>query len=207
MSSLLKDDTYRSITQPVSDPQIFKLKNSKFYSYAFRVTTQHEVKCYLENIKKQHPKARHWCYAWQMGVQPPFSKRAHDNGEPSNTAGAPILGQIQSFGLTNVLVIVVRYFGGVKLGVSGLITSYRTAAALCLEQAKISDFIVTDVLNLSFEYALTSEVMRVLKKHNFVVKSQYFSDKCSLDLEIPKSQTKAVKQIIDGIFGVKTTLL
>src|SRR5690606_187361 len=115
---------------------LFKEKGSKFLGYAFPVTSEEQVKTHLEELKKQHHSARHWCYAWQMGKNYD-SYRANDDGEPSNSAGMPIYGQIQSFELTNVLVVVVRYFGGVKLGVGGLIQAYKTSAQLALEASEI----------------------------------------------------------------------
>ena len=111
-------DTYRTITKP-SEEVLFKDKNSKFFGYAFPVKNEEEIKEHLEDLRKKHHAARHWCYAWQLGKEE-YRYRANDDGEPSNSAGMPIYGQIQSFDVTNVLIVVVRYFGGVKLGVGGL---------------------------------------------------------------------------------------
>jgi putative IMPACT (imprinted ancient) family translation regulator len=124
-------DTYKTLDESVENI-LFKEKNSKFFGYAFPVTSEIEVKTYLENLKTEHFSARHWCYAYQIGTEV-IKFRANDDGEPSNSAGMPIYGQIQSFDITNVLVVVVRYFGGVKLGVGGLISAYKTTAQLTLE--------------------------------------------------------------------------
>ena len=128
-------DTYNTILKPTEEV-LFKDKNSKFFGYAYPVTTEDEVKNQLAILKKQHHSARHWCYAYQIGTEI-IVYRANDDGEPNNSAGQPIYGQIQSFEITNILIVVVRYFGGVKLGVGGLINAYRTAAQLALENAKI----------------------------------------------------------------------
>lgn len=129
-------DTYKTIDLPTEEV-LFKEKHSKFFGYVFPIRTEEEVKPILDAIKKQHHSARHWCYAWQLGVENQIQYRANDDGEPNNSAGMPIYGQIQSFEITNVLVIVVRYFGGIKLGVGGLISAYKNTAQMALEQADI----------------------------------------------------------------------
>jgi len=130
-------DTYKTISKP-SEEVLFKEKNSKFFGYAFPITTEDEAKTHIEELKKKHHQARHWCYAWQTGKEEnELHFRANDDGEPSNSAGMPIYGQIQSFDVTDILVVVVRYFGGVKLGVGGLIQAYKTAAQLALENSRI----------------------------------------------------------------------
>ncbi|MCB0451221.1 MAG: YigZ family protein, partial [Confluentibacter sp.] len=128
-------DTYKTITIP-SEEVLFKDKNSKFFGYAFPVSQEEEIKMHLEQLKKKHFSARHWCYAYQIGTEK-ISFRANDDGEPNNSAGMPIYGQIQSFEVTNILVVVVRYFGGTKLGVGGLISAYKNTAQLALEKATI----------------------------------------------------------------------
>ena len=120
------DDLYKTIESP-SQETLFKDRNSKFYGYAFPVNSENDIKASLQFLKKKHPTARHFCYAWQLGIDS-FSFRVNDDGEPKNSAGIPIYGQIQSFGLTNVLIVSVRYFGGVKLGVGGLINAYKHSA-------------------------------------------------------------------------------
>ena len=128
-------DTYKTIEFP-SEEILFKEKGSKFFGYAFPVTTEEAIKEHLEILKKQHHTARHWCYAWQLGKSYELY-RANDDGEPSNSAGMPIYGQLQSFELTNILLVVVRYFGGTKLGVGGLIQAYKTTAQWALEASEI----------------------------------------------------------------------
>ena len=135
MQDLQIKDTYKTIEISVENI-LFKEKNSKFFGFAFPVTSEIEVKTHLENLKAEHFSARHWCYAYQIGTEN-IKFRANDDGEPSNSAGMPIYGQIQSFEITNVLVVVVRYFGGVKLGVGGLISAYKNTAQLTLDEATI----------------------------------------------------------------------
>lgn len=132
---LSDNDTYKTINLP-SEEVLFKEKNSKFFGYAYPVTTEEEIKEIIEQLRKVHFSARHWCYAYQIGTEK-IQYRANDDGEPNNSAGMPIYGQIQSFEVTNILIVVVRYFGGVKLGVGGLISAYKTAAQMALENAII----------------------------------------------------------------------
>ena len=127
-------DTYKTIDSSF-EGEIFKDRGSKFIGYCFPILNEDEVKPLIENLKKQHHNARHWCYAWQIGTNK-VRYRANDDGEPSNSAGQPIYGQIQSFDVTNILVVVVRYFGGTKLGVGGLINAYRKGAQLALDSFK-----------------------------------------------------------------------
>ena len=131
------DDLYKTITTP-SKETLFKDRNSKFYGYAFPVTEEASVKDFLKFLRKKHHTARHFCYAWQLGTES-VRFRANDDGEPSNSAGMPIYGQIQSFDVTNILVVSVRYFGGTKLGVGGLISAYRASARLTLESSAIEE--------------------------------------------------------------------
>ena len=131
----LENDTYKTLALP-SEEVLYKEKNSKFFGYAFPVTTEEEVKEILEKLRKDHFSARHWCYAYQIGIEK-IQYRANDDGEPNNSAGMPIYGQILSFDVTNVLIVVVRYYGGIKLGVGGLITAYKTVAQMTLEQSEI----------------------------------------------------------------------
>ncbi len=197
------NDAFKTIAR-ASDEQLFKLKNSKFYSYAFPVTNEEEIRNILASIKKQHHQARHWCYAWRLGSDA-LQYRANDDGEPSNTAGAPILGQLKSFDLTNTLIVVVRYFGGVKLGVSGLITSYRTAALLSIEASEIIEKSILDKTVLEFAYPLMNEVMRKIKKHQITISSQNFDSECQIIIDTPLSQTSDTRAIFESIYGVKVS--
>src|SRR5680860_1427595 len=146
---IVMDDTYKTIEQPVEG--YFKDKGSKFYAFAFPVNHENDIKEILTRIKKEHHSARHHCYAWRLGTEK-ITFRANDDGEPSSTAGKPILGQLQSFGVTNILIVVVRYFGGTLLGVSGLISAYRNAAANALNNADIQTKIIERYFDLQFTY-------------------------------------------------------
>ncbi|WP_353084938.1 YigZ family protein [Flavobacterium sp.] len=188
-------DTYKTIAT-ASEEILFKEKNSKFFGYAFPVSTEVEIKNHLEILKKQHYGAVHNCYAFQIGTDS-IQYRANDDGEPSNTAGTPIYGQIQSFGLTNVLVVVVRYFGGVKLGVGGLITAYRTAAQMALEASEIVEKTIDIKFSIHFDYKNMNKVVRVIKEKNIEINSQ----KMDLDCEILVSTRKKNAEIVFDIFN------
>ena len=146
-----------------SEEVIFKDRGSKFLGYAYPLIKEENVKQLVDNLKSQHHKARHWCYAWQIGVED-VHYRVNDDGEPNNSAGQPIYGQILSKDVTNVLVVVVRYFGGTKLGVGGLVNAYKTAAQLALESSKIVIKTINTQFQLSFEYAQMNVVMRIIKE-------------------------------------------
>ena len=157
-------DTYNTIALP-SEESLFKEKSSKFFGYAFPIESEEEVKPIIETLKKQHPHAVHYCYAYQIGAET-IQYRANDDGEPSNTAGTPIYGQIQSFGVTNVLVVVVRIYGGIKLGVGGLISAYKTSAQITLESCEIIEKTIDIPFQISFDYKNMNKVMRVIKERN-----------------------------------------
>ena len=194
------EDSFKTIAK-FSGEHLYKIKNSKFFSHAYPVTSVEEIKELLTKIKKEHYQARHWCYAWRLGTDP-IQYRANDDGEPSNTAGQPILGQLQSFQVTNTLVIVVRYFGGVKLGVGGLISAYRNSAMECLENSEIITQLITDTIELHFEYPLMNEVMRKIKQHNLDIKDQKFESNCIIWINTVKSKTLEIKNIFKSIYGV-----
>ena len=170
---------------------LYKEKGSKFIAYAFPVFSEEEVKERLAEIKKKEYAARHHCYAYTLH-RDKSAWRANDDGEPANTAGKPILGQIQSNDLTNVLIVVVRYFGGVKLGVGGLITAYRAAAADALESITIKERYVKEVYLVHFQYPQMNEVMRLVKEQSLEVFEQDFQIDCKLTFAIRKSQANAV---------------
>lgn len=194
------EDSFQTIAH-FSGEHLYKIKNSKFFSHAYPITSVEEIKKHLIQIKKEHYQARHWCYAWRIGTDP-IQYRANDDGEPSNTAGQPILGQLQSFEVTNTLLIVVRYFGGVKLGVGGLISAYRSAALLCLENSTIITKLITDTIELHFEYPLMNEVMRKVKQHSLNIKNQTFETSCIIEIETVKSKTSEIKAVFKNIYGV-----
>ena len=155
-------DTYKTIANP-SDEFLFKEKNSKFFGYAYPVSSQEEIKMHLEHLKKQHFGAVHFCYAYQIGTEK-IEFRANDDGEPSNSAGIPIYGQIQSFELTNILIVVVRFFGGTKLGVGGLISAYKTTAQMALEASSIIEKTIDVGFKITFDYKNINKVMRIIKE-------------------------------------------
>ncbi|WP_314276927.1 YigZ family protein [Capnocytophaga sputigena] len=194
-------DTYKTIASSVQEV-IFKEKSSKFFGYAFPVTSEEEIKAHLEEVKKAHFSARHWCYAWQLGYGTNQRYRANDDGEPNNTAGVPIYGQIQSFELTNILVIVVRYFGGIKLGVGGLVQAYKTTAQLTLQEAEIEEKLITEELCIRFDYPLMNKVMRVVKEQNLNITQQLLTENCELHLAIRQSDYFRMQELFENIYGV-----
>ncbi len=201
---MMFEDTYHTITAPSKG--IYKEKGSKFIAIAYPVHTEEEVKEKLEEVRKEYHDARHHCYAYVLG----FDKSAHrynDDGEPSGTAGRPIFGQIQSKNLTNILIIVVRYFGGTKLGVSGLITAYKTSSKEALESADIISQTVNDVYEISFEYPLMNEVMRVIKDEEIKILEQDFQLSCKLKFSIRKNFSNRIYERFRKIHGVKIDYL
>lgn len=194
-------DTYRTISQP-SEAVLFKEKNSKFFGYAFPVLNEEQIKDYLEQVKKEHFSARHWCYAYQLGTEK-ISFRANDDGEPNNSAGMPIYGQIQSFEVTNILIVVVRYFGGVKLGVGGLISAYRTTAQMTLESAGIIEKTIDVSFKLTFDYKNMNKVMRIIKEKNLEIISQKMEMNCEIILSTRKKNAENIFSIFSNLFEIE----
>lgn len=204
---MTEKDTYKTLTK-ASEEVLFKDKNSKFFGYAFPVISEDAVKIHLEALKKQHHSARHWCYAYQLGTQEEqYQFRANDDGEPNNSAGMPIYGQIQSFEVTNILIVVVRYFGGVKLGVGGLISAYKTAAQMALDHSKIVTRTINQDIQLKFEYKNMNKVMRIIKEKNLKVKSQTLELDCTITISVRLKKTKDVLSAFEAIFGVGVKVL
>ncbi|WP_274476486.1 IMPACT family protein [Mangrovimonas aestuarii] len=199
------EDLYKTITKP-TEGILFKDRNSKFFGYTFPVNSEEEIKQHLDDLKKQHHNARHWCYAYQLGTKT-ISYRANDDGEPSNSAGMPIYGQIQSFDVTNILVVVVRYFGGVKLGVGGLINAYRSAAQMALETAEIIERTIDKTFLISCDYQNINKVMRVIKEKNLNVTNQKMELDCQITISVRKSDSESIHNIFDQIFGVEIKTL
>ena len=193
-------DTYKTIESP-SEEVLFKDKNSKFYGYTFPVTSEEDVKLIIDQLKKTHFSARHWCYAYQLGTDK-ISFRANDDGEPNNSAGMPIYGQIQSFDVTNVLVVVVRYFGGVKLGVGGLISAYKTTAQLALEAADIIEKTIDKFFTISFDYKNMNKVMRIIKEKSIAVVSQKLEESCQIKIAVRKKNAEEIFDIFSNLFEV-----
>lgn len=185
-------DQYRTITNQMGEG-FYSEKRSKFLAFAHHVTNENEVKELLQAYKKKYYDARHCCYAYMLGADRSVF-RANDDGEPSSTAGKPILGQINAHELTDILIVVVRYFGGTKLGTSGLIVAYRTAAAAAIENAQIETRYVEDIIDYSFTYPLLNEVMRVVKELEPRIVSQAFDNTCHISLAIRKSQADELRQ-------------
>ena len=183
------DDTYKEVKNHTTG--IYKEKGSKFIAYSYPIYSKKEVKERLEEVKKIEHSARHHCYAYVLYADK-SSWRANDDGEPSSTAGKPILGQIQSNDLTNILIIVVRYFGGVKLGVPGLIRSYRTAAAAAISEAKILTKTIKEHYEVGFKYPQMNDVMRLVKEFDLEVINTDFQIECKLIFAVPKSKTDTV---------------
>lgn len=193
-------DTYKTI-DVASEEVLFKDRNSKFFGYAFPVLNEEDVKEALERLKKQHHSARHFCYAWQFGTDK-IRFRANDDGEPSNSAGMPIYGQIQTFDVTNVLIVSVRYFGGTKLGVGGLINAYRTSAQLALEASKILEKTIDVQYQLKFGYDLMNKVQRVIKEKQLQIVNQKLELDCEYIISVRKKDAEAIFQIFENLYKV-----
>ena len=196
-----ENDAYKTILKP-SEEVLFKDRNSKFFGSAFPVLTELDVKNALELLKKKHHAARHFCYAWQIGTKT-IRFRANDDGEPSNSAGMPIYGQIQSFGLTNVLIVSVRYFGGTKLGVGGLINAYRTSAKLALEASEIVEKTIDVYYRLYFGYDVMNKVMRIIKEKNLKIINQKLELDCQYTISVRKRDAQKVFEIFKNIYKVE----
>jgi uncharacterized YigZ family protein len=194
-------DTYKTIEISVENI-LFKEKNSKFFGFAFPVTSEIEVKTHLENLKAEHFSARHWCYAYQIGTEN-IKFRANDDGEPSNSAGMPIYGQIQSFEITNVLVVVVRYFGGVKLGVGGLISAYKTTAQLTLDESNIVEKTIDKQFKITFDYKNMNKVMRIIKEKNIQIVHQKMEMNCEIEIATRKKNAEEIVAIFTALFEIE----
>ena len=197
----MKEDTYNTIDKP-SKEILFKEKGSKFFGYAFPVLSEEEVKVNLEELKKKHHSARHFCYAYQIGIEKP-QYRANDDGEPNNSAGLPIYGQIQSFDVTNILIVSVRYFGGTKLGVGGLISAYRNTAQLAIEACEIIKKTINIKFKLIFDYELMNNVMRIIKEKKIQIIDQNLDLKCNYLISIRKKEADSIYQIFNNMFKVE----
>ena len=193
-------DTYKTLDESVENI-LFKEKNSKFFGYAYPIISELEVRKHLEQLKTDHFSARHWCYAYQIGTEN-IKFRANDDGEPSNSAGMPIYGQIQSFEITNVLVVVVRYFGGVKLGVGGLISAYKNTAQLTLDEANIIEKTIDKYFKITFDYKNMNKVMRIIKEKNIQIVHQKMELNCEIQIATRKKNAKEVIEIFTALFEI-----
>ena len=197
---MTEKDTYKTINTS-TEAILFKEKNSKFFGYAFPVTSEDNVKSYINKLKKEHHSARHWCYAYQIGTEN-ISYRTNDDGEPSNSSGMPIYGQMQSFNVTNILIVVVRYFGGVKLGVGGLINAYKTTAQLTLEASKILEKTINVDYLITFDYKNMNTVMRIIKEKKLKIVNQKLEMNCQITISVRKKDALQVFKIFDNLFEI-----
>ncbi|WP_298952802.1 YigZ family protein [uncultured Nonlabens sp.] len=194
-------DSYKTITIPT--PEIlYKDRGSKFYGYSFPITSDTEVNDLIAPLRNRHPKAGHHCYAWKLGADD-NNYRANDDGEPSHSAGDPILGQINSYELSDVLVVVSRIFGGTKLGVGGLISAYREAAKISLETAQIKTRTITASIEIKFEYPQMSQVMRFIDENNYRIAKQELTASCIIQIEVPASKREQVTAQLNKMYPIK----
>ena len=193
---MIQEDTYKTIIGVAEG--IYTEKRSKFIAIAIPVHTVEEIKQHLDIYQKKYYDARHVCYAYMLGHERK-DFRANDNGEPSGTAGKPILGQINSNGLTDILIVVVRYFGGIKLGTSGLIVAYRTAAAQALAEARVIEKTVDEQVTVAFEYPFMNDVMRIVKEESPEIVEQSYDMDCLMTLRIRKSQMDKLRSRLEKV--------
>jgi len=201
----VKPAQYKSLTKPGKEI-LFKDKGSKFYGYCFPVENEEDINQALALLKEKHHKARHFCYAWQLGKTYDTYK-ANDNGEPNNSAGMPIYGQLQSFEVTNCLVVVVRYFGGTKLGVGGLISAYKATAKMALENAKIKTHTINKQIQITCEYDLMNKVMRLVKELNLNIIEQDLKIRCKFIISIRQNDFNKVKSRFEQVYGLEVKTL
>jgi len=179
-----------------------KVKGSKFYGYAYSTYTEKEVKTFLNKVKALHPKAGHHCYAWRLGMTED-QYRINDDGEPSGTAGKPIFGQIRSAELRNILIVVVRYFGGTKLGVPGLIAAYKSTAEVTIQNAIRIEKEVLDYFLVQFDYTIMNQVMPVMKRSEIQIVKQDFDEACQIRFSVKQADKESIILVLDKIEGLK----
>ena len=193
-------DTYKTIAAPSEG--FFKDRGSKFYAFAFPVSKEEDVTKHRAALRKKYHDARHHVYAFHLGVKQPVY-RSSDDGEPSNSSGPPILGQIKSYELTDILIVVIRYFGGTKLGIPGLINAYKTAAADALNNAKIIEKTISEKLCFSFDYPVMNDIMRITKDDDIKIDKQEFLETCYMELSIKISKVDAIRNKLSQMKSVK----
>ncbi|NVK50321.1 MAG: YigZ family protein [Cyclobacteriaceae bacterium] len=203
-NSAAENDSFFTLSSESSG--LFKEKNSKFYYFAFPVKNEDEIKVHLEQLRKKFFDARHHCYAYSLGKDGEIF-RANDDGEPNHSAGDPILGQIRSFGLTNVLIVVVRYFGGTKLGMSGLIQAYKTSARLAIEENEIKEDFLRSRIRVKFPYSQMNEVMKLIKNENLEIESQEMELDAEMILIFRSGLLEKVTQELEQMEGIGFSLL
>lgn len=200
----MDSDTYKTIKSPAEG--IYKEKGSRFVSIAIPVSDQEEIKPIIDKIKKEHHEARHHCFAYMIGHERKIW-RINDDGEPSGTAGRPILGQINSFELTNILIVISRYFGGTLLGVSGLINAYRSAAASAILNAELLEKTLQEYYKITYPYISMNDVMRILKEENVGQSEQLFDLECRILLNFRANLKERVLSRLSRIDGLTCTYL
>lgn len=193
-------DTYLTLSN--NSEGFYKEKGSKFLAFAFKVRNEDEIKNHLHELKKKYYDARHHCYAYILGVKGE-TYRANDDGEPGHSAGDPILGQIRSNGLTNTLIVVVRYFGGTKLGVSGLINAYKTAAADAIENNTVRENLILNEIRIQFEYPQLNQVMKLVKDHELEIISQQMEMSCEMILGVRRSLMQTIHSKLKDLHEIR----
>lgn len=191
-------DSFLTLAEPAS--RMYKVKGSKHFGYVFPLNTEDEVDGHLKSLRKKHHDARHHAYAYRLGIHGDTWKTS-DDGEPSNSAGPPILGAFKSMNVTNCLGVVIRYFGGTKLGVGGLIEAYRTATRCALEAAEIKEEVILTTFKVSFPYNLMGAIMNHFDKWKAKPTEQIFLESCTIIVEIRRGQADAFERASQGIFG------
>ncbi|HWZ14301.1 MAG TPA: YigZ family protein [Mucilaginibacter sp.] len=198
---MLFDDTYRTIEKPVEG--LFRDRGSKFLAFAYPITAETEIKAIVAKLKSEHPKANHHCWVMRLGIDRSVF-RVNDDGEPSGTAGRPILNTLLSRNLTNIVVVVVRYFGGTLLGVPGLINAYKSATIDALDKTVVIEKTVNDVYLVEFDYPQMNDVMKIIKDDNLNIMEQSLETNCSMRLGIRTTQVNLTLTKLNAINGVKT---
>lgn len=197
-------DEYKTLKS--SSEGLFKDKGSKFFAYAFPIKNEEDVRFYLETVKTEHPKARHACYAYKLGIDE-TNFRANDDGEPSGSAGKPILNTITSFDLTDTFVVVIRYFGGTLLGVPGLINAYKEATKEALSVAEIETKTINSLVKISYDFDQTNALMQMVRKLELTVKEQTYENRCGIILDVRNSYIETIKEELKEYWSLEIEIL
>ncbi|REG83079.1 IMPACT family protein [Algoriphagus antarcticus] len=198
------EDTFLTVSR--TSEGLYKDKSSKFFYFSFPVKNEEEIKNHLSDLRKKYFDARHHCFAWMLGKDAD-QFRANDDGEPNHSAGDPILGQIRSNNLTNILIVVVRYFGGTKLGISGLIQAYKTSAALAIEENEIMEEHLKTSVSIHFPYPVMNDVMKLIKAHDLQILSQEMTLDCQMELEFRKGLEELIVTSLEDIESLELTVI
>jgi uncharacterized YigZ family protein len=197
-------DEYKTLKS--SSEGLFKDKGSKFFAYAFPIQTEEDVRFYLETVMAEHPKARHACYSYKLGIDE-SNFRANDDGEPSGSAGKPILNTITSFDLTDTFVVVIRYFGGTLLGVPGLINAYKEATKEALAIAEIETKTINSLIKISYDFDQTNAIMQMVRKLELAVKAQTYENRCGIILDVRNSYIEKIKEELKDYWSLEIEVL